>query len=86
MSGFIGFNTLVSTLDAGYRVRAILRKASQTNDITATLPNLLAANVEFAIVEDMAVENAFYHLMDGVSFILHVASPMNKPVRIVVHV
>jgi len=82
VSGFIGFNTLVWTLDAGYRVRAIVRKDPQIKDIKAALPSQLEANVDFAVVEDMAVEKAFDHLVDGVSFILHIASPMNKPVGI----
>ena len=75
-----GFNTLVSTLEAGYRVRAVVRKSTQVDDIKHKLPGQVEANVEFAIVENMTAENAFGHLMEGVSFVLHIASPMNKPV------
>jgi hypothetical protein len=80
VSGFIGFNTLVSTLEAGYRVREVVRKLPQVGDIKHKLPGKLEANVEFAVVENIAAENAFGHLIEGVSFVLHIAPPLNKPV------
>lgn len=85
MSGFVGFKTLVTTLDAGYKVRAVVRKSSQIEAIKRTLGAQLHNNVDFAVVADMAAEHAFDHLVEGVVFILHIASPMNKPVRWIKH-
>ena len=61
MSGFVGFKTLVTTLDAGHKVRAVVRKSSQIEAIKRTMGTQLHNNVEFAVVVDMVAEHAFDH-------------------------
>ncbi|KAL2071870.1 hypothetical protein VTL71DRAFT_13105 [Oculimacula yallundae] len=80
INGFIGYRTLRTTLEAGYVVRGVVRSQSKVQAIKDALgDSALVAKVDFAVVSDMAAPNAFDHLMDGVSFVIHVASPMDKP-------
>jgi hypothetical protein len=41
-----------------------------------------ASALEFVVVPDITADHAFDTVMDGVSYIEHVASPLPKPVRL----
>ncbi|TVY81307.1 putative uncharacterized oxidoreductase [Lachnellula suecica] len=75
ISGFVGYATLVLTLESGYRVRGVVRKSSQIDTIKHTLPEKLHPLLEFAVVADVSSENALEKAMEGVNYIMHIASP-----------
>ncbi|KIL87019.1 hypothetical protein FAVG1_09573 [Fusarium avenaceum] len=77
VSGHVGFRVLVEALSRGYKVRAVIRNASQSEQIKATdsvKPYL--AQVEFAVVPDLLVPGAFHGILDGADGVVHVASPL----------
>ncbi|KAE9386744.1 putative 3-beta hydroxysteroid dehydrogenase/isomerase [Gymnopus androsaceus JB14] len=76
VSGHIGFRVLAEALQNGYRARAVVRKEAQIEEIkekTSIKP--YASQVEFALVTDLGADNAFDAHVDGVSYIIHIASP-----------
>ncbi|KAH7350683.1 hypothetical protein BKA65DRAFT_476059 [Rhexocercosporidium sp. MPI-PUGE-AT-0058] len=80
ISGFIGYRVLQTTLGAGYVVRGVVRSQSKVEVIKDALGDAtLVDKVDFVVVDDMAIPKAFDHLMEGVSYVIHVASPMDKP-------
>jgi len=80
VSGFIGHTVLRKTLESGYRVRAIVRKNSNIEQTQKALakPEWIS-KVEFSVVPDLAAPNAFADSMLGVTYIMHVASPLPSP-------
>lgn len=80
-TGHIGFRVLVDTLKAGYTVRASVRRDAQG----ATLKSHseiqpYAASLETVVVPDITVDGAFDAVLDGVVYVLHIASPLPKGV------
>lgn len=69
MFGFIGFRTLIEALEPGSRVRGIVRKASQIDELKRAIA-----------VKDLTAQNAFDDLAKNVTYICHIASPMPFPV------
>ena len=77
MSGHIGFRVLAETLKAGFRARAAVRKDSQIQSIKSTASiKPYVSRIEFITIPDLAADGAFDRHLDGVSFVIHVASPM----------
>lgn len=79
-SGHLGFRVLVLALEAGYRVVSTIRKEDQAIKISgkpSVRPHL--DNLTFAIVKDIAAPNAFDKAMQGVTYVIHVASPIASP-------
>jgi uncharacterized protein YbjT (DUF2867 family) len=77
VSGFIGFKTLIFVLEAGYYVRAVVRKASQIPKLqnhARIQPH--SKNIEFVVIPDLAQTEAFDPVLEGVTRILHLASPL----------
>ncbi|KAH7390203.1 hypothetical protein BKA64DRAFT_645125 [Cadophora sp. MPI-SDFR-AT-0126] len=77
VSGHVGFNTLALALARNHRVRAIVRKAEQGEQIKST-PSVKphVANLEIVVVPDLLKPGAFDGILDGASGILHIASPL----------
>ncbi|KAI9776644.1 MAG: hypothetical protein M1839_009450 [Geoglossum umbratile] len=77
ITGNIGFRTLIVALRAGYRVRGAVRREGQIDVIkkTASVQPYLD-NLEFIVVSDITKEGAFDNSLDGVDYILHIASPL----------
>lgn len=73
VSGFIGSNTAVEALKAGYQLRVCLRKPS---DQLQTLLLQYSKQIEYVIIPDLTDEMAFSGKLDGVEFVLHLASPL----------
>lgn len=73
-TGFIGSTTALQALKAGYRLRIALRKESQIEKIKLVFSNYLE-RLEFVIVPDITAEGAYAGKLDGVDYVLHVASP-----------
>ncbi|XDG09715.1 hypothetical protein ABKA04_009330 [Annulohypoxylon sp. FPYF3050] len=76
VSGFLGYATAVSALESGYRVRGVVRKEAQIDEIKRTLPRQLLDKIEFVIVPDLRADGAFNDAMKGVNHMIHMASPV----------
>ncbi len=79
-TGFVGFLTLIDLLKSGYRVRAAVRSAAKADKIRAAT-SLKALNpsqdaLSFVIVPDMTTPGAYDAAAKGVTFIVHIASPI----------
>ncbi|ENH73594.1 hypothetical protein FOC1_g10002844 [Fusarium oxysporum f. sp. cubense race 1] len=77
VSGHVGFRVLVEALSRGYKARAVIRNASQADQIKAVdcvKPYL--NQVEFTVVPDLLVPGAFDNVLDGADGAVHVASPL----------
>jgi nucleoside-diphosphate-sugar epimerase len=72
-TGFIGSATAVEALKAGYRLRVCLRKPSKQLE---TLLSEYSDQVEFVIIPDLTDETAFDGKLNGVDYVLHLASPL----------
>lgn len=72
-SGFIGSATAVEALKAGYQLRVCLRRPS---DQLQTLLSKYSKQVEFVVIPDLTDETALSDKLDGVDFVLHLASPI----------
>jgi nucleoside-diphosphate-sugar epimerase len=68
---------MILALEAGYRVRAVIRKAEQASKLIAH-PRVQAhtTRLEFVTVPDLSISAAFDPFLIGVSGILHLASPL----------
>ncbi|PVH82213.1 NAD(P)-binding protein [Cadophora sp. DSE1049] len=78
-TGHIGFRTLVLLLEAGYQVRAAVRSQAKIEEIlqTKSIHALNSGfNLKFVIVPDLTVDGAYTDAIRGVTYILHLASPM----------
>lgn len=79
-SGHIGYRTLIEALSKGYKVRAAVRSESKIAQIKAaksTQPYL--DQLSFTIVPDIAKDGAFDEAVQGVDYIVHLASPLAVP-------
>lgn len=80
VTGYIGFQTLIIALERGYSVRGVVR--SQGNIVNLRTKSPLIAKrqaegtLEFAIVPNFLSEGAFAAQLDGVTAIVHLASPL----------
>ncbi|CAI7594834.1 unnamed protein product [Penicillium glandicola] len=72
-TGFIGSATAVEALKAGYRLRVCLRKPSEK---LQTLLSKYSDQFEFTIIPDLTDETAFNDKLNGVDYVLHLASPL----------
>lgn len=73
---------LATALSAGYRVRAIVRKPEQIHIIkTAKSIRPFSNRLEMAVVPDILKDGAFDNVLNGVKYVIHVASPMGREVR-----
>ncbi|KAJ5631139.1 NAD(P)-binding protein [Penicillium longicatenatum] len=82
-TGFIGFQTLLDALKAGFRVRCAVRSEAKGEALLskpALQPLLQADNqarpVEVVVVPDQAAPGAFREAIVGVSYVIHIASPL----------
>ncbi|KAM3065060.1 hypothetical protein ACMFMF_011372 [Clarireedia jacksonii] len=77
VSGHVGFRVLVEALVRGYRVRAVVRREDQKNQIiNAPSVQPLSNKLEFVVIEDLSKNRAFDGTLEGVEAIIHVASPL----------
>jgi len=78
-TGHIGFRVLVHTLKAGHTVRCAVRSYSKARSIiNHPIVQGLAPGrrLTFAIVPDLTCPSAYDEAVDGVSSIIHIASPL----------
>lgn len=74
-TGFIGATTALKALEAGYRLRISVRKESQIEKLKGVFSEYVD-KLEFAVVPDITVPGAFSNHLDGVDYVLHMASPL----------
>ena len=77
VTGYIGFKTLILALDAGFRVRAVLRRAEQALKLQSH-PKIVphTRNLEWSVVPDLTDSGHLISKLTGVTGILHLASPL----------
>ena len=79
-TGFVGYLTLVDLLKSGYRVRAAVRSQAKADKVNAT-PSVKALSpasdtLSYVVIPDMAKAGAFDDAAKGVTYIVHLASPV----------
>lgn len=79
-TGFIGYQVLVSTLKAGYRVRCAVRSLSGVKNVVSapSIKELSPTDGQlfWVVVPDISAPHAYDEAVKGVDYILHVASPV----------
>jgi uncharacterized protein YbjT (DUF2867 family) len=79
-SGHLGFRTLVLTLKAGHRVVATIRREELAKKISSKQSILpYHDQLTFVVVKDITAPRAFEQAMQGVTHVIHVASPIASP-------
>ncbi|KAF4983384.1 hypothetical protein F66182_17065, partial [Fusarium sp. NRRL 66182] len=80
-SGHIGYQVLVTALEAGYRVRAAVRNQAKADKIKSA-PSIQALNpqdrLSFVEVADLTAPGAYDKAVEGVDLIIHVAAPITS--------
>lgn len=74
-TGFIGAATAQAALKEGYRLRISVRKEDQIEKLKSVFATY-ADQIEFVVVPDITVTGAFSKYLEGVDYVLHVASPL----------
>lgn len=74
-TGFIGSQTALSTLQAGYRVRLSVRRHEQIDKLKSIFAKF-SDHVEFVVVPDFTDVDATAAALDNVDHVFHLASPM----------
>jgi hypothetical protein len=85
VSGYIGFRTLILALEAGFKVRAVIRKAEQAKKLEShkrVAP--FVNNLQFCIIPDLSDTYSYDSHLQGVTGLLHIASPLANEVIIYV--
>ncbi|KAI9776495.1 MAG: hypothetical protein M1839_009529 [Geoglossum umbratile] len=79
VTGHVGFRTLIHALGAGYAVRAAVRSQAKATTIL-THPQIQnldpGPRLSFVIVRDLAAPHAYDEAVQGVHYIIHIASPL----------
>jgi uncharacterized protein YbjT (DUF2867 family) len=71
----------LTALEAGYNVRAVIRRPEQAQELKAYAQiALFAEKLEFAVVHDLTKEGAFDDVLSDVTAVLHLASPLAREV------
>ncbi|KLP06775.1 related to aldehyde reductase II [Fusarium fujikuroi] len=76
-SGFIASHVLRILLDRGHSVVTTVRSQAKADHIKSTYFDVPSSQLDFAIVEDISVENAYDEVMKSAPFeaVIHTASP-----------
>jgi len=78
-TGHVGSRTLIHLLEAGYQVRAAVRSEAKREAVLAR-PQIKAINpgsrLSFVIVPDITAVGAYDSAVEGVTHVIHIASPL----------
>lgn len=74
-TGFLGFKVLREALKAGYHVRAAVRSTAKAEKVRRQ-SSALEDQLSFVVVPDFVAKGAFDEAVQGVRYVIHVASPM----------
>ncbi|KAL2802363.1 flavonol reductase [Aspergillus granulosus] len=75
-SGFIGSQVALRTLEAGYTIRFVIRREEQTTKLRALFPKY-TDKLSFVVIPDITVSGSFDDALQGVEYVVHVASPLS---------
>jgi dihydroflavonol-4-reductase len=75
-SSFVAIHTIIQLLEQGYKVRGTIRSLSKESEVRETLAKFVQANdrLEFNVA-DLEQDAGWEEAMNGVAYVLHVASP-----------
>ncbi|KAJ5273168.1 NAD(P)-binding protein [Penicillium angulare] len=79
VTGYIGYQTLILALQRGYRVRAAIRRQSSIIDLKRNptiASSLEQGKLDIVIISDFLKEDAFFQHLNGITVIVHLASPL----------
>ncbi|KAJ6086286.1 NAD(P)-binding protein [Penicillium sp. IBT 16267x] len=80
VTGYIGFKTLTTAIKEKYRVRAVVRREKDILELQRKSPAITSAlapgQLELAVVPDLLSNDAVVNVLDGVTVIIHLASPL----------
>ncbi|KAE8139174.1 hypothetical protein BDV38DRAFT_54569 [Aspergillus pseudotamarii] len=77
-TGFIGSQVALHVLQAGYRARLTIRREEQADKLRRIFADY-EKQLEFVIVPDITVSGCFDEALQGVEYVLHLASPLPNP-------
>ncbi|WPH00548.1 Hypothetical protein R9X50_00337700 [Acrodontium crateriforme] len=78
-TGHLGFQVLKQALEQGYQIRAAVRSASKAKVVKDAVKDLNRdSQLDFVVVPDFLVPGAFDSAVQGVKYIIHVASPITS--------
>ncbi|OAL04207.1 NAD dependent epimerase/dehydratase [Phaeosphaeriaceae sp. SRC1lsM3a] len=79
-TGHIGFRTLREALEQGYTVRAVVRSSEKAESIrnNPALKHItgLDSKLSFVVIPDLLAPDAFDEPLNGIEYIIHIASPL----------
>ncbi|KAJ5651449.1 NAD(P)-binding protein [Penicillium longicatenatum] len=80
VTGYIGFKTLTVAIKEKYRVRAVVRREQDILGLQRKSPIITSAlgqgRLEFALVPDLLSKDAVFNVLDGITAVIHLASPL----------
>lgn len=78
-NGHVGFQTVATTLKAGYKARAAVRQVSAGERIkSAKSLQPYLESLEIAVIPEMTKAGAFDEATKGMDYIIHIAFPMAR--------
>lgn len=89
VTGYIGFQTLTIALERGYSVCAIVRRQRDVVSLRTKSPLIATredqGRLAFAIIPNLLDTGAILQHLDGITAIIHLASPLGSQVRLPSH-
>ncbi|TVY40843.1 putative uncharacterized oxidoreductase [Lachnellula occidentalis] len=76
-TGFIGSSTTLIALRAGYNLRLAVRQESQIAHLKDVFSEYLSS-IDFVLVPDIAADDAYAGKLEGVDYVIHIASPIPR--------
>ncbi|KAK9781063.1 hypothetical protein SCAR479_04884 [Seiridium cardinale] len=73
-SGYLGGNMIKAAIEKGYNVRAVVRSNSSAQKVAAQFPQY-KAQLSYAFVPDITKSDSYKGAFDGVTGVVHAASP-----------
>lgn len=77
-TGFIGAQVTLATLQAGHNVKLSVRREEQIESLGQVFKDS-ANKLNFVVIPDYTVPNAFDDVLQEVDYVIHLASPLAKP-------
>ncbi|KAL2825527.1 NAD(P)-binding protein, partial [Aspergillus pseudoustus] len=80
ITGYVGYKTLLISLERGYNIRALVRRESHVPDLqsrsTAIATAVESGQLELAVVPNFLDKEAIFKALQGVTVVIHLASPL----------
>ncbi|KUM55842.1 hypothetical protein ACN42_g11396 [Penicillium freii] len=74
-TGFIGSQVVLQTLEAGYSVHLVVRRPEQADKLRRIFSKF-DEKLSFAVLPDITAPGGFDKALQGVDYVIHVASPI----------